>query len=351
VSDATHSDQPEITAGAVEAAVAAALAAVAATASTAELKSARNAHLAEGSPLARLNAQLRNVPNERKAEFGKLVGSARASVSQAVAAREAELAEAEISARLEAERIDMTAQPQRARVGARHPLTLLQDHIGDIFVGMGWEIAEGPELEHEWYNFDALNLDPDHPARQMQDTFYVDPVASHLLLRTQTSPVQMRSMLTRDLPIYIVSPGRVYRTDEFDATHLPVFSQFEGLVIDKGITMAHLRGTLDHVARALFGAEAKTRLRANYFPFTEPSAELDLWHPTFTGGARWIEWGGCGMVNPNVLRAAGIDPEEYSGFAFGMGIERTLMFRSDVKDMRDMAEGDVRFSEQFGMVV
>jgi phenylalanyl-tRNA synthetase alpha chain len=143
----------------------------------------------------------------------------------------------------------------------------------------------------------------------------------------------------------------VYRTDEFDATHLPVFTQFEGLVIDRGITMAHLKGTLDHAARVLFGSEAKTRFRANYFPFTEPSAELDLWHPTFKGGARWIEWGGCGMVNPNVLRAAGIDPEEYSGFAFGMGIERTLMFRSDVQDMRDMAEGDVRFSEQFGMVV
>lgn len=345
------SDAPEITAEAVESAVAAALEAIAAADSTADLKAARSAHVGESSALAQLNARMRDVPADRKAEFGKLVGQGRGRVGQALAAREAQLAEAETAAQLEAERIDITALPQRARVGARHPLTLLQDQIGDIFVGMGWEVAEGPELEHEWYNFDALNLDADHPARQMQDTFYVDPVAAHLLLRTQTSPVQMRSMLTRDLPIYIVSPGRVYRTDEFDATHLPVFSQFEGLVIDKGITMAHLRGTLDHVARALFGAEAKTRLRANYFPFTEPSAELDLWHPTFTGGARWIEWGGCGMVNPNVLRAAGIDPEEYSGFAFGMGIERTLMFRSDVKDMRDMAEGDVRFSEQFGMVV
>ena len=216
---------------------------------------------------------------------------------------------------------------------------------------MGWEIAEGPELEHEWYNFDALNFDADHPARQMQDTFFVDPVDRHLVMRTHTSPVQVRSMLERELPIYVLCPGRVYRTDEFDATHLPVFTQFEGLVVDKGITMAHLKGTLDHAARVLFGPEAKTRFRANFFPFTEPSAELDLWHPTFKGGARWIEWGGCGMINPNVLRAAGIDPEEYSGFAFGMGIERTLMFRSDVQDMRDMAEGDVRFSEQFGMVV
>lgn len=329
----------------------AALAAISAASDTAELKTARNAHTAEGSPLAALNAAMRHVAPEDKAAFGKLVGQARGRVNQALAARETELAEAETAAKLEAERVDITALPSRHRVGARHPLTLLQDQISDIFVGMGWEIAEGPELEHEWYNFDALNLDADHPARQMQDTFYVDPVAKHLLLRTQTSPVQMRSMLTRELPIYIISPGRVYRTDEFDATHLPVFTQFEGLVIDKGITMANLRGTLDHVARALFGEEAKTRFRANYFPFTEPSAELDLWHPTFKGGARWIEWGGCGVVNPNVLRAAGIDPEEYSGFAFGMGIERTLMFRSDVQDMRDMAEGDVRFSEQFGMVV
>ncbi len=344
-------DNPDITPEAVDAATAAALAAIADAASTAALKAARAAHAAEGSPLARLNAQLRHVAKEHKAEYGKLVGQARGRVNQALAAREVELLEAETAARLEAERIDITALPQRARVGARHPLTLLQDRVGDIFVGMGWEVAEGPELEHEWYNFDALNLDADHPARQMQDTFYADPVARHLLLRTQTSPVQMRAMLTRDLPIYVISPGRVFRTDEFDATHLPVFSQFEGLVIDSGITMAHLRGTLDHVARQLFGAEAKTRMRANYFPFTEPSAEFDLWHPTFKGGARWIEWGGCGMVNPNVLRAAGIDPDEYSGFAFGMGFERTLMFRSDVKDMRDMAEGDVRFSEQYGMVV
>ena len=345
------SDAPEITPETVGAAVDAALAAIAAASSTADLKAARAAHAGEGSPLAQLNAQLRNVPNERKAEFGKLVGQARGRVTQALAAREEELAAAETAARLEAERIDITALPARARVGARHPLTLLQEEIGEIFVGMGWEVAEGPELEHEWFNFDALNFDVDHPARQMQDTFFVDPVARHLVMRTHTSPVQMRSMLERDLPIYIVCPGRVYRTDEFDATHLPVFSQVEGLVVDKGITMANLKGTLDHFARVLFGADAKTRFRANFFPFTEPSAELDLWHPTFKGGPRWIEWGGCGMVNPNVLRAAGIDPEEHSGFAFGMGIERTLMFRSDVQDMRDMAEGDVRFSEQFGMVV
>jgi phenylalanyl-tRNA synthetase alpha chain len=344
-------DVTEITPEAVDDAVQAALQAITAAADTAALKAARAAHAAEGSPLARLNAHMRSVPPEHKAAFGKLLGQGRAQVGQALAAREAELEQAETAARLQAERVDVTALASHARVGARHPLTLLQEEIGDIFIGMGWEVAEGPELEHEWYNFDALNLDPDHPARQMQDTFYVDPPERHLVLRTQTSPVQMRSMLTRELPIYVISPGRVFRTDEYDATHLPVFTQVEGLVVDEGITMAHLKGTLDHLARQLFGAEAKTRLRTNYFPFTEPSAEFDLWHPTFKGGARWIEWGGCGMVNPNVLRAAGIDPEVYSGFAFGIGVERALMFRSDVQDMRDMAEGDIRFSEQFGMVV
>ncbi|HYH60342.1 MAG TPA: phenylalanine--tRNA ligase subunit alpha [Solirubrobacterales bacterium] len=351
MSDVPEIAPPLISAEAVDAAVQAALAAVAAASDSAALKAARSAHAGEASRLAALNAQLRNVAPENKAVFGKLVGQARGRVNQAFAAREAELVEAETAARLEAERIDVTALPSRARLGARHPLTLLQEEISDIFVGMGWEIAEGPELEHEWFNFDALNFDADHPARQMQDTFFVDPPERHLVMRTHTSPVQIRSLLERDLPVYVLCPGRVYRTDEFDATHLPVFSQFEGIVVDRGITMANLKGTLDHAARVLFGPEAKTRFRANFFPFTEPSAELDLWHPTFKGGARWIEWGGCGMINPNVLRAAGIDPEVYSGFAFGMGIERTLMFRSDVQDMRDMAEGDIRFSQQFGMVV
>jgi phenylalanyl-tRNA synthetase alpha chain len=351
VSDNPDHAVAEITPEAVDAALQAALAAFAAASDSSELKAARAAHAAEGSPLAKLNARLREVAPERKAEVGKMVGQARGRLNAALAAREEQIAAAEIAARLESEHIDVTALASRARVGARHPISLLQEQVADIFVGMGWEIAEGPELEHEWFNFDALNFDVDHPARQMQDTFFVDPVDRHLVMRTHTSPVQVRSMLERDLPLYVLCPGRVYRTDEFDATHLPVFTQFEGIVVDKGITMAHLRGTLDHAARVLFGPEAKTRFRANFFPFTEPSAELDLWHPTFKGGARWIEWGGCGMINPNVLRAAGIDPEEYSGFAFGMGIERTLMFRSDVQDMRDMAEGDIRFSQQFGMVV
>jgi phenylalanyl-tRNA synthetase alpha chain len=217
---------------------------------------------------------------------------------------------------------------------------------------MGYEVAEGPEAELGWYNFDALNFKPDHPARTMMDTFYLEPEESDLVLRTHTSPVQARVMLERrEPPIYIVCPGRVYRTDELDATHTPVFHQVEGLVVDKGITMAHLRGTLDHLARAMFGPYAKTRLRPSYFPFTEPSAEPDVWWPDHPDGPRWIEWGGCGMVNPRVLRACGIDPDVYTGFAFGMGIERTLMFRHGVTDMRHMVEGDVRFTRAFGMEV
>ncbi len=346
VSEPTPISEP-----AVQAAVDAALAAIATAGTTAELKAARSVHAAEGSQLARFNAQLRNVPADRKAALGKLVGQARARVNQAIAAREAELSEAEERERLRRETVDVTEVPSRWRPGARHPLSTLMERMGDVFVAMGWEIAEGPELENEWFNFDAMNFDADHPARAMQDTLFVDPVDSHLLLRTHTSPVQIRSLLERPLPVYVVAPGRVYRSDELDATHTPVFHQIEGLAVDRGLTMAHLRGTLEHLARAMFGAEAQIRLRPNYFPFTEPSAEMDVWQPHAKGGARWVEWGGCGMVNPNVLRAGGIDPDEYQGFAFGMGIERTLQFRNDMNDMRDMVEGDVRFSQQFGMVV
>ncbi|MEP6479447.1 MAG: phenylalanine--tRNA ligase subunit alpha [Rhodoglobus sp.] len=344
-------DPTPITEPAVAAASDAALAAISAATTMTELRAVRAEHAGEASPLAQFNAQLKLVPAEQRAAAGKLVGQARAAVGQALAAREAELAVGEEAARLAAEAVDVTAVATRWRAGARHPLALLMEQMGDIFVAMGWEIAEGPELENEWFNFDAMNFDEDHPARAMQDTFFVEPVDSHLLLRTHTSPVQIRSLLDRPLPVYVVAPGRVFRTDELDATHTPVFHQIEGLAIDRGLTMANLRGTLEHLARAMFGAEAQIRLRPNYFPFTEPSAEMDVWQPNAKGGARWVEWGGCGMVNPNVLRAAGIDPEEYQGFAFGMGIERTLQFRNDMNDMRDMVEGDIRFSQQFGMVV
>jgi len=345
------SEPTEITEEAVAAAVDAALAAVAATTTVSELKLARAAHTGETSTLAQLNALMRSVPGDQKAAAGKLVGGARGTVNQAVAAREAELAVAEENAKLAAEAVDVTAVPVRWKAGARHPISLLMEKMSDTFISMGWDVAEGPELENEWFNFDSLNFDEDHPARAMQDTFFVDPVEKHLVLRTHTSPVQSRSLLTRELPVYVVAPGRVYRTDELDATHTPVFHQIEGIAIDKGLTMANLRGTLEHLARATFGEGAQIRLRPNFFPFTEPSAEMDVWQPNAKGGARWVEWGGCGMVNRNVLRAAGIDPDEYQGFAFGLGIDRTLQFRNDMNDMRDMVEGDIRFSQQFGMVV
>lgn len=336
---------------AITAAVDQAIAAIAGAGSLDELKAVRLAHTGEKSPLSLANREIGKLAKEQKAVAGKLMGSSRGKVNKALADRTAEL-EAENDARiLLEETVDVTAAPRRRRAGARHPLSTLQDRVADIFVGMGWEIAEGPEVESEWFNFDALNFKPDHPAREMQDTFFVEPPEAHLLMRTHTSPVQVRSMLERDVPIYVLCPGKVFRTDELDATHTPVFHQFEGLAIDKHLSMADLRGTLEHFARQMFGDEAQIRLRPNYFPFTEPSAELDIWHPGAKGGPRWIEWGGCGMVNPNVLRAAGIDPDIYSGFAFGMGIERTLMFRNEVGDMRDMIEGDVRFSEHFGMEI
>jgi phenylalanyl-tRNA synthetase alpha chain len=279
------------------------------------------------------------------------VGEARGQVRVALEQRQVELERDRDERVLIEEAVDVTLPYGRRPAGARHPLTTIQDRIADVFVAMGWEIAEGPEVEAEWHNFDALNIGPDHPARTMQDTFFVGTENSGVVLRTHTSPVQIRSMLDRPLPIYVVCPGRVFRTDELDATHTPVFHQVEGLVVDEGITMADLKGTLDHFATAMFGPDARTRLRPSYFPFTEPSAELDLWFPGAKGGPRWIEWGGCGMVNPRVLEACGIDSSRYSGFAFGMGIERTLMFRHDVTDMRDMVEGDVRFTLQFGQEI
>ncbi len=319
--------------------------------SASELKAAKGSLIGEASPLSQLYAQIKNLPVESRAEAGKIVGSAKAEFEKEFAEKEALLNREASNEQLSRERVDLTATGMVIPHGARHPLSLLMDQISDVFIGMGWEIADGPELESEWFNFDALNFHPDHPARAMQDTFFVAPVENHLLLRTHTSPVQVRSLLSRELPVYVLCPGRVFRTDELDATHTPVFHQVEGLAVDKGLTMADLRGTLEHFARVMFGEEAKIRLRPSFFPFTEPSAELDVWHPGAKGGARWVEWGGCGMVNPNVLRAAGIDPEVYTGFAFGMGIERTLMFRNGVTDMHDMVEADVRFSRQFGAVI
>ena len=330
-------------------AVEAALAAFAASKDLDSLKNARIAHAGDKSPIALANREIGALPPAAKAEAGARIGKARAAINEALKNREAELLLIEENRMLAQETVDVSIAIQNTPSGSRHPLSLIMERAEDVFVAMGWDVVEGPELEAEWYNFDALNIGPNHPARSMQDTFFVAPEDSHLVLRTHTSPVQARTMLTRKPPFYIVAPGKVFRTDELDATHSPVFHQIEGLAIDKGLTMGHLRGTLEHFAKTMFGDEVTIRLRPSFFPFTEPSAELDIWFPAAKGGARWIEWGGCGMVNPKVLIACGIDPNEYSGFAFGVGIERALMFRHTVTDLRDMVEGDIRFSRQFGM--
>jgi len=340
-----------------------ALAAIDDASSLEELKEARLAHAGERSPLALANREIGALPPQARKEAGIRVGQARGAVQRAIAARQEVLEEEHEARMLVDEAVDVTVPWDREPRGARHPLTTIQELVSDVFVAMGWEVAEGPEVEAEWLNFDALNLGPDHPARTMQDTFWLEPAEGGLVLRTHTSPVQARTMLTRRPPIHVICPGRVYRTDELDATHTPVFHQVEGLVVDEGISMAHLKGTLDHFAEAMFGEGITTRFRPSYFPFTEPSAEVDLVCFVCRGqvpavedcrtckGEGWIEWGGCGVVNPRVLVACGIDPDTYTGFAFGMGLERTLMFRHGIEDMRDIVEGDVRFTLPFGMEI
>ena len=354
-----HALQPD----ALQAGVDDALRAIAKAADLDELKAARLAHAGDRSPLALANREIGTLPPAAKAAAGRRVGEARARVRAALDERQAQLEADRDASVLIDEAVDVTLSWDRRLEGARHPLTTLQELISDVFTAMGYEVAEGPEIETEWLSFDALNIGPDHPARTLLDTFYVAPPESGLVLRPHTSPVQARAMLEREPPIYVICPGKTFRTDELDATHSPVFHQVEGLVVDEGITMAHLKGTLDHMAQAFFGPGIVTRLRPSYFPFTEPSAEPDLlcfvcrgasvgnpdWNCRTCDSEGWIEWGGCGMVNPRVLRACGIDPERYSGFAFGMGIERTLMFRNNAADMRDMVEGDVRFTQAFGM--
>ena len=328
-----------------------------------ELKAATSAHDGDRSPLALANREIGALPPAARKAAGQRIGPARARVKQAVTRRQQELEEERDQRVLIDEAVDVTLPTDRMPAGARHPLTTIMELISDVFVDMGWEVAEGPEAEGAWYNFDALNTPTQHPSRDLTDTFWVTSQESGIVLRTQTSPVQIRAMLERTPPIYIVCPGKVFRTDELDATHSPVFHQLEGLAIDKHLTMTHLKGTLDHMAASMFGEGIATRLRPHYFPFTEPSAEMDLLcfvcrgesvdnpdRPCRTCKSEgWIEWGGCGMVDPRVLIACGIDPEVYSGFAFGMGIERSLMFRSDATDMRDIVEGDVRFTSAFGV--
>ena len=323
-----------------------------------ELKAIKTQYAGAESAMTKASKAIGSLPVDQKKEAGKLMGKLRADFGRAFGPKEAELKAQEEQRALEAETVDMTLPVNRRPLGARHPLSKLMEDVEDLFISMGWQISAGPEVETEWYDFDALNFGPDHPARQMQDTFYVKGnqakdaagfVGSNMVLRTQTSSDQVRGLITRGVPLYIACPGRVFRTDELDATHTPVFHQVEALAVDKHLTMADLKGVLDKLAVAMFGPEAKTRLRPSYFPFTEPSAELDLWFPDKKGGAGWLEWGGCGMVNPNVLKSAGLDPEVYTGFAFGVGVERTLLLRHDINDMHDLVEGDVRFSEQFVM--
>lgn len=345
----------------VEAARDAALGAIAAAHDLEALKQVRLEHAGDRSALALANREIGALPPAARKEAGARVGQARGRVNQALAARQSVLEAEHESRMLATEAVDMTLPTDRFPEGARHPITTGAELIADIFVAMGWEVAEGPVIEAEWLNFDALNLGPDHPARTMQDTFWTEPAANHVVLRTHTSPVQARTMLTRTPPIYVVCPGRVFRTDEYDATHSPMFHQVEGLAIDEGISMAHLKGTLDHFATQMFGEGIVTRFRPSYFPFTEPSAEVDLTCFVCRGaqvvdgapcrtckGEGWIEWGGCGIVNPRVLVACGVDPERYSGFAFGMGIDRTLMFRTGLSDLRTLFEGDIRLTTAFG---
>jgi phenylalanyl-tRNA synthetase alpha chain len=327
----------------IEAIKSAALQAIAEAKSLDDLKEVKISFVGDRSPIAKANQSLGQIPVEERAAMGKLIGTARANINQSFDDREKVLTAERDSKVLVEERVDVTLPVNRGMQGALHPLTILSNEISDLFIGMGYTVQEGPEMESSWLNFDALNIPADHPARTMQDTFFIEPVSSGLVMRTHTSPVQIRTMLENEPPIYVICPGRTYRADELDATHTPVFNQVEGLVIDKGITMAHLKGTLDHFAAKIFGPDVTTRIRPSFFPFTEPSAEVDFFY-----NGRWVEWGGCGMVNPKVLQACGIDTEIYSGFAFGMGLERTLMVRHGITDMHDIVEGDVRFSRQFG---
>jgi phenylalanyl-tRNA synthetase alpha chain len=380
-----------LTAEEVERATTAALAAISGARTLDELREARIAHAGDKAPLSLARAEIGALPPQARADAGRRVGAAVARVKDALTTRQEQLEHERDEQVLITERVDVTLPYDRAPQGARHPVSMLADKLSDVFVAMGYEVAEGPEVEGEWYNFDALNFLPDHPAREMQDTLFVaspegpggyggagsPPVSggipggrppgsnSGMVLRTHTSPVQVRSLLTRPLPLYVVSPGKVYRNEALDATHLPVFYQIEGLAVDEGLTMADLRGAIQAFVDALFGAGLRTRLRPDYFPFTEPSADVSMECHVCRGesvkpGAEpcrvcrsqgWIEIAGCGMVNPRVLVACGIDPDRYSGYAFGLGIERALMLAHGINEIRDTYDGDVRFSRAFGMEI
>ncbi|MDD4797455.1 MAG: phenylalanine--tRNA ligase subunit alpha [Eubacteriales bacterium] len=289
---------------------------------------------------------------EERPKIGQKVNEYRDLLDQAIAQRQEELKAQAKALRMEQEHIDVTMPAKLPETGRLHPLTVVREELEDIFIGMGFEVAEGPEVELDYFNFELLNLPKNHPARDMQDSFYINDT---MLLRTHTSPVQARVMTTRRPPIRIICPGRVYRVDEVDATHSPVFHQIEGLVVDKGINMSHLKGTLDIFAKEFYGEDTRTRFRPSFFPFTEPSAELDISCYVCDGhdencrvckGTGWVELLGCGVVNPKVLALCGIDADEYSGFAFGMGLDRVAVSRYGVSDLRTFFENDIRFLAQ-----
>ena len=310
--------------------------------------------LGKRSELSRIKAGMRDLDPDQRRLVGAALNDARTQLEGAAARRRDELESAARRAQLDSERLDLSEHLGRARIGHSHLVTQTWERLEDVFCGMGFAVADGPEVETDWFNFEALNLPPNHPARSLWDTLYLDTDGiagveeGQLVLRTHTSPVQIRTMLRAVAdgsgpPIYVVCPGRVYRRDTADATHLPVFHQIEGLVIDRGIHMGHLAGTIEEFTKSYFGAEMTSRLRPSYFPFTEPSAEFDVTAPD----GSWLELGGCGMVHPNVLRAGGLDPEEWSGFAFGFGIDRLAKIRHQLDDLRELVVNDVRFLSQF----
>ncbi|SHK12854.1 phenylalanine--tRNA ligase subunit alpha [Paramaledivibacter caminithermalis] len=316
-----------------------------------QLEQIRVKYLGKKGELTLLLREMGKLSKEMRPIIGKLANEVRDSIEKTLEESKAKIKEKEKKARLEREVIDVTISGNYRKIGHKHPLTQVLDEIKSIFIGMGYKIAEGPEVETVYYNFDALNAPKDHPSRDLSDTFYIN---KNILLRTQTSPVQVRTMQKAKPPIRIISPGRCFRSDEIDATHSPMFHQVEGLVVDENITFGDLKGTLDAFAKRLFGINTKTKFRPHYFPFTEPSGEVDVSCFKCGGngcrmckGSGWIEILGCGMVHPNVLKECGIDPEVYSGFAFGMGLDRITMLKYEIEDIRLFFENDMRFIDQF----
>ena len=315
------------------------------------LNDVRVAILGKKGELTAVLKSMKDVKPEDRPAVGQLVNETRSAIEEKLAEAKERLEGAEMELRLKSEVIDVTLPAKKAKIGHLHPNTNVLQEVEDIFVGMGYEVVEGPEVEYDYYNFEALNIPANHPAKDEQDTFYIN---KDILLRTQTSPVQVRVMEKGKLPIRMIAPGRVFRSDEVDATHSPSFHQIEGMVIDKNITFADLKGTLQEFVKQLFGADTKVKFRPHHFPFTEPSAEMDVSCfkcggkvCRFCKGEGWIEILGCGMVHPKVLKMSGIDPNEYQGFAFGLGLERITLLKYEIDDMRMLYENDDRFLKQF----